>query len=97
MDDTSQIEVPASFLALYTARSGDRLTKPAQFVCERYELCEDLAHTLAEQAGIALFKSGGTEQQVLEKIRSALLDPASAVLPPEADWVVTRMAEIAGW
>jgi hypothetical protein len=97
MDDTNQIEVPPSFLVLYTTRSGDRLTKPAEFVCARYELCEDLAQTLAQQAAATLFKSGGTEQEVLEKMREALLEPGSAVSPAEGGWVVTRMAEIAGW
>ncbi len=66
-------------------------------MCERYELCEDLAQTLAQQAAAALFKSGGTEQEVLERMRSALLEPGSALEEAETRWVVTRMAEIAGW
>ena len=97
MDESNQIEPPESFVALYLSRSRDRLTKPPEVVLQRYELCEDLAHTLAEQAAVTLFKSGNTEQEVLQKIHEALLEPGSAVHPPEAEWVVARLAELAGW
>lgn len=97
MDDTNQIEPPESFVALYLSRSGDRLTQPPEVVLQRYELCEDLAHTLAEQAAVMLFQADKGEQEVLERIRSALLEPGSAVRPPEAPWVVARLAELAGW
>jgi hypothetical protein len=63
MDDSNQIEVPPSFVALYTARSGDRLTRPPQAVRERYEVCEDLAQMLAEQASAAQFKTGASEHE----------------------------------
>lgn len=97
MDDSHQIEPPPSFLALYTARDGSRLTKPALFVVQRYELCEDLAQALAEQAATMLFQSGGSEADVLARIRASLLQAGSAVEPAEADWVVGRLAELAGW
>src|ERR1044072_5910587 len=40
MDDSNQIEVPPSFLALFTSPGGHRLLHPMNTVRERYELCE---------------------------------------------------------
>jgi hypothetical protein len=97
MDDSHQIEPPPSFLALYTAKNGLHLTQPALQVVQRYELCEDLAQALAEQAATMLFQSNGSQAEVLSRIRGSLLDAGSAVEPAEADWVVGRRAELAGW
>jgi len=97
MDDPNQIEVPPSFLALFTSPSGQRLTEPMATVRARYELCEDLAQMLTEQAGVALFRSGGTEGVVLEQIRLGLAGAESPVQPAEAAWVVRRLAELLGW
>jgi hypothetical protein len=97
MDDSNQIEVPPSFLALFVSPSGQRLTQPADAVRQRYELCEDLAQMLAGDASATLFKSEGSEREVLGKIRTALMEPGSAVQPAEASWVVARLAELLGW
>ena len=97
MDDYNQIEVPPSFLALFTAPSGQRLLQPMATVRQRYELCEDLAQMLTEQAATALFKSGGTQAEVLQKMQAALTAGESPVQPPEAAWVVRRLAELLGW
>jgi len=97
MDDPNQIEVPPSFVALFTAPSGHRLTQPMRFVRERYELCEDLAQMLSEQAATALFKSGGSEREVLRQMRLGLSGPDSPLEGPETGWVLTRLAEILGW
>ncbi len=97
MDDSNQIEVPPSFLALFVSPYGQRLTEPVAVVRQRYELCEDLAQMLAEDASARLFKSGGTEREVLDRMRTALSEPGSAVQPMEASWVVTRLAELLGW
>jgi hypothetical protein len=97
MDDYNQIEVPPSFLALFSSPSGHRLLQPMSTVRERYELCEDLAQALTDQASTALFKSGGTEGEVLEKMQLALSAAESPVQPPEARWVVQRLAELLGW
>jgi hypothetical protein len=96
MDD-NQIEVPPSFLALFTSPSGHRLTEPMATVRARYELCEDMAQMLAEQAAAAQFKSGGSEREVLAKMHAALCAEGSALAPGEAGWVVTRLAEVLGW
>jgi hypothetical protein len=97
MDDPNQIEVPPSFVALFTSPSGQRLTQPMRTVRERYELCEDLAQMLADQAATALFKSGGSEREVLQGMRAALSETDSPVQPMEAAWIVTRLAEILDW
>lgn len=97
MQDPNQIEVPPSFLALFTTPSGYKLTEPMATVRERYELCEDLAQMLTERASEAAFKSGGKEGEVLGKMRQALAADGSAVQPPEALWVVRRLAELLGW
>lgn len=96
MDD-NQIEVPPSFQALFATPSGHRLTEPMAFVRQRYELCEDMANLLTEQAATAQFKTGGSERDVLARMRAALQDPATGLQPRETTWVVTRLAELLGW
>ncbi|MES2940989.1 MAG: hypothetical protein V4864_25140 [Pseudomonadota bacterium] len=96
-DDSNQLEVPPSFVSLFLSPSGHRLTQPADAVRKRYELCEDLAQMLAGDAAATLFKSDGSEREVLDKIRAALTEPGSAVQPAEAAWVTARLAELLGW
>ncbi len=97
MDDSNQILVPESFLALYAARGGLRLTEPVAQVRARYELCEDLAQALTEQARLTQFQLGITEQDVLEKMLQALAQEGSPVPANEAQWVVRRLAELLDW
>lgn len=97
MEDPNQIEVPASFVALFTAPGGHRLTEPMSLVRERYELCEDLAQMLCEQASTAAFKSGGSERDVLAGMRTALSTEGGPLQGSEPAWVVTRIAELLGW
>lgn len=97
MHDPNQIEVPPSFQAIFTSPSGYRLTEPMAVVRERYELCEDMAQMLSEQAAAAQFKSGASEREVLAKMEQALCGEGAVVQEEEAAWVVTRLAEILGW
>ena len=97
MDDANQIHIPDSFLALFAARGGYRLTEPLDHVRARYELCEDLAQALTEQARLTQFQLGITEQDVLEKMQQALTQEGSPVPPREAQWVVRRLAELLDW
>ena len=97
MDDANQIEVPPSFLALFTTPNGLRLTQPMAEVRRRYELCEDLAQMLCEQASAAAFKSGGSEEQVLAGLQAALCAEGGPLHEREPAWVVTRVAELLGW
>ena len=97
MDDFNQIEVPPSFLALFTSPGGHRLLQPMATVRARYELCEDLAQLSAEQAASAHFKSGGSEHETLARMELALSDAGTGLEPGEVAWVVTRLAEVLGW
>jgi hypothetical protein len=96
MDDANQIEVPPSFTALFTSPSG-RLTETMSAVRERYELCEDLAQLLTEQASTLQFKTGAPEVELLRTIRLGLSEAEGPVTPVEATWVVTRLAELLNW
>lgn len=97
MDDPNQIEIPSSFLQLYATPGGYKLTEPMAVVRERYELCEDLAQMLTEQASNKLFELGVTEGDVLAKMGLALAAEGSPVQPLEARWVIRRLAEVLGW
>jgi hypothetical protein len=97
MDDYNQIEPPPSFVALFASPTGHKLLEPMSVVRQRYELCEDLAQALTEQAGVDQFKSGGSEREVLEKMELALTGEESPIAANEARWVVTRLAELLGW
>jgi hypothetical protein len=96
-DDDNQIEVPPSFVSLYTAPGGQRLLQPIGHVRDRYELCEDMAQMLTEQAAAARFKTDHPEGEVLNQMRQVLSSPESPVSPSEAEWVVLRIAELLGW
>lgn len=97
MEDPNQIEVPPSFSALFASPSGLRLLQPMSVVRQRYELCEDLAQMLTEQASVVMFKSGRSQRGVLQQMQAALTGPESVVDPAEAAWVVRRLAELLGW
>ena len=97
MDDSSQIEVPPSFMALFTVPGGHRLTQPISAVRERYELCEDMAQMLSEQASAAAFKTGAPEGEVLAGMQAALSAEGGPLLADEPAWVVTRIAELLNW
>lgn len=97
MDEYNQIEPPPSFVALFASPTGHKLLEPMSTVRQRYELCEDLAQALMEQASVNLFKSGGSEPEVLEKMELALTTEESPITAAEAKWVVTRLAELLGW
>ena len=96
MDDSNQIEVPQSFCAVFASPAG-RLTEPIAGVRQRYELCEDLAQMLVDQAATLQFKTGRSEAEVLQTIEAGLTGGDAGIRGGEAGWVVTRMAELLGW
>ena len=96
MDD-NQIQPPPSFVALFTTPGGHRLTEPMAHVRERYELCEDMAQMLTEQAGTLQFKTGGSERDVLSAIAQALSGDEAPLDAQETGWVLSRLAELLGW
>lgn len=69
----SQIHIPESFSALYRSRSG-RLTLALDALLARYELCEDLARLLAEQAQALYHDGHRSEEGILHGLYAALLD-----------------------
>lgn len=97
MSDDYQIEIPQSFLALFTDRGRTQPNAPRTVVAARYELCEDLAHLLTQTAGEMQFSLGIDESDVLQRVHQGLLGEAAVVTPAEAQWVVCRLAELSNW
>jgi hypothetical protein len=96
MSDDYQIEIPPSFQALYVD-ARHRLTLPLAEYRGRYEICEDLAQHLSEHCRSIHVEIGVDEHEVLARCQQGLLSPDSGVAPGEAQWVVTRLAELLGW
>jgi hypothetical protein len=97
MSDDSQITIPRSFVDLFTPPGRIKPTEPWAAIAERYELCEDLAQMLTDQARARLFELGVTEQDVLERMAEGLLASPAVVPEKEARWVITRLAELLDW
>ncbi|MFC4623158.1 hypothetical protein ACFO3A_13175 [Comamonas nitrativorans] len=93
---TNQIEIPPSFSQLFRHRSG-RLLHPASTVLARYELCEDLACALVEQAQSLYHGGHSDEAGVLLGLHGAISGPDAGLSPSEAHWVVQRLAELLQW
>jgi hypothetical protein len=96
MSDEYQIPVPPSFQALYVDRR-QRLTVPVAELRERSEFCEDLALQLMERAQALQFDLGLSEDLVLERMHAGLCEADGIVSPPEAGWVIRRLAELLDW
>ncbi len=96
MSDDYQIDIPPSFFAIYTDRR-QRLSEPLAVVRERYEVCEDLANHLVQQALTLHHVEVPSEQEILAKIRAGLAAPGSGFSPAEAQWVTRRLAELLNW
>ncbi|RZL92422.1 MAG: hypothetical protein EOP76_11590 [Variovorax sp.] len=96
MSDDYQIDIPASFFAVYTD-ARQRLSEPIGTVRTRYELCEDLATHLIEQAQILHHVAVPSEDEILHRIRDGLGTAESGVSPAEATWTVRRLAELLNW
>ena len=96
MSDEYQIEIPPSFIALYSD-ARRRLTVPLNALRDRYEVCEDLAQHLTTHCRGIHVEIGVDEQEVLARCLQGLQSPEAGVSGPEAQWVVTRLAELLGW
>lgn len=97
MSEDSQIVVPPSFVALFVAPGRIKPNAPRELIAQRYELCEDLAQMLVDEARTKLFELGIGEGDVLERIGRGLRGDAPVVSDPEAGWVVRRLAELLDW
>ena len=96
MSDDYQIDIPPSFFAVYTD-ARQRLCEPIGIVRARYELCEDLATHLIEQARLLHHVAVPSEDEILHRCRDGLLTVESGVSAAEATWVVRRLAELLNW
>lgn len=92
----NQIEVPPSFLAVHADGRG-RLQVTANQVRQRYDLCEDLASVLVEQAQTLFHVQAPSEAEVLTRIHAGLCTGESLLDVREATWVVSRLAELLAW
>ncbi len=97
MSEDSQIVVPPSFVALFVPPGRVKPTAGRDEIASRYELCEDLAQMLTEQATMKKWDLGITEDDVLERIQRGLQAEGGVVNGTEARWIVRRLAELLGW
>jgi len=97
MSQEFQIDIPPSFMALYLAPGQIKPTLGQRDMAARYELCEDLANMLTEQAAQMPSSLGITEELVLQQCEAGLKTEPTVVTPAEARWVVCRLAELLHW
>ena len=97
MSDDYQIIVPPSFIALFVEPGRIKPSASREHIYARYDLCEDMANLLTEQASTKLWELGITQTDVLERIHRGLLTQDVGRTELEAGWVVRRLAEILGW
>jgi hypothetical protein len=97
MSDESQIVVPPSFIALFVEPGRVKPAAPRHEIAARHEFCEDLAQMLTEQAQDKRWQLGVDETTVLQRVLSGLRGGASGLTEAEAQWVVTRLAELLEW
>ena len=97
MSEDNQIDIPASFIALFVAPGRQKPSEPRHVVADRYELCEDMATMLTETAKNMQFSLGISEHEVLVRIQRGLTGDDAVVSVPEAQWVMQRLAELVDW
>ena len=97
MYDHNQLEVPDSFVALHMVRGHLAPSATREVVSARYEFCETLANHLDPYAQTQHHDLGIDSAEVLRRCHAGLLDAASGVDAKEAEWVIRRVAELAGW
>lgn len=97
MSQEFQIHIPPSFMALYVPPGKIKPTLGQREMAARYELCEDMAQLLTEQAANLQFQLGITEELALERCLQGLLATPDVLIEAEARWVVCRLAELLNW
>ena len=97
MYEEYQIEIPPSFMALFTDPGRQKPNASRDVVAGRYELCEDMATMLMETAKDKLLSLGIAEEDVLAQFLAGLTGVGAVVTEPEAGWVVRRLAELLEW
>ena len=97
MYDHNQLEIPDSFMALFLAPGRLKPSATRAVITARYELCEDLASHLEDGARGQHHDLGIPAPEVLQRCQAGLLSAGSGLNAAEAEWVVRRLAELAGW
>lgn len=97
MSEDSQFVVPPSFVALFVPPGRIKPTAGRDEIASRYELCEDLAQMLTEQATTRKWELGVTADDVLRRFERGLAAEGGVVNLAEARWVVRRLAELLDW
>lgn len=96
MSEDSQIVIPESFLDIYRSPGRTKLHALQEKVLARYELCEDLASALVEQANTRMWELGVEKADIVSRIRQGLLSGETGLSDTEAQWVSLRLAELMG-
>ena len=96
-EEINQIVVPPSFIELFIEPGRIKPNAPREQIAQRYEMCEDLATALTEQAGTLQWQLGIAERDVLERVHAGLRQPSSGLTEAEAQWVVRRLRELMDW
>jgi hypothetical protein len=96
MEEINQIVVPPSFVAVHSDARG-KLTASRQDIQARYELCEDLANHLVEQAQILYHDQAPSESEILLRMHVGLEAADAGLAPGEATWIICRLAELLNW
>ncbi len=84
MSEGSQILVPPSFTALFVPPGRIKPTESYAVIEQRYELCEDFAQMLVDQARAKHWELGITEADVLERCLTSR--PPACRRPSAASW-----------
>jgi hypothetical protein len=93
-DDLNQIEIPESFMALYCRNGRPIATRVT--IEDRYDLCEDLALQTSEACQTIMANEELPEELILARCGVGLLAD-DLVTTAEADWIVSRVAELLSW
>lgn len=96
MPDQTQIVIPRSFIDLFVPKGAGRPNASREHIAARYDLCEDLAQALTEQARARVLELGITESDVVERTYAGL-NAGPVVDESEARWVVRRLVELLEW
>ena len=97
MTEEFQIHIPPSFMGLYVPPGKIKPTLGQREMAARYELCDDMAQLLTEQAANQQFQLGITEALALDRCLQGLLASPEVMNEAEARWVVCRLAELLNW
>jgi hypothetical protein len=94
MSEDSQIVIPESFLDLYRSPGRAKLQATQAVVLARYELCEDVASALVEQANTRMWELGVEKTDIVSRIRQSLMGGETGLSDAEAEWVSLRLSEL---